>query len=60
MRFRVGPAVDREGAPVDRECPSHLMILLMEEIRLTTWDGAKTLVNTGINYQAQLVSLPDF
>ena len=25
------------------------------EIRLTTWDGAKTLFSNGINYQPQLV-----
>ena len=32
-----------------------LVILLMEEIRLTTWD-VQNHVNTGINYQPQLVS----
>ena len=28
----------------------HVAILLMEEIRLTTWDVYITLVNNGINY----------
>ena len=37
-------------------CCSKLELLLMEEIRLTTWD-VKNLVNTGdFNYQAQLVN----
>ena len=31
------------------------VLLLMAEIRLTTWDGAETLKNDGINYQPQLV-----
>ena len=29
---------------------------LMAEIWLTTWDGAETLINNGINYQPKLVS----
>ena len=32
------------------------VILLVEEMRLTTWDVWKNPVNNGINYQAQLVS----
>ena len=41
--------------------PSSLLLrsikdMLMEEIRLTTWDLYTTLVNHGINYQPQLVS----
>ena len=33
------------------------LILLMAEIPFpTTWDGAETFVNNGINYQPQLVS----
>ena len=34
-------------------------ILWMLQKSCSTWDGAKTLVNHGINYQPQLVSLPD-
>ena len=36
------------------------VVLLMVQKTCTIWDGAKTLVNNGINYQPQLVSLPEF
>jgi len=28
---------------------------MVQKSQATTWDGAKTLVNSGINYQPQLV-----
>ena len=31
-------------------------LLMVEKSQTTTWDGAKTLLNNGMNYQAQLVN----
>ena len=38
-------------------CPLKMgkLRLMVEKSQTTTWDGAKTLVNNGINYQPQLV-----
>jgi len=32
------------------------MLLMVQKSQTTTWDGAKTPANNGINYQPQLVS----
>ena len=33
------------------------LLLMLQKSQTTTWDGAKTLVNNGINYQPQLVTV---
>ena len=60
-------AITCHGKNMERDCerkhqfvvayayPRHPIILLMEEIRLTTWD-IPNLVNNRINYQPQLVN----
>ena len=37
-----------------------LLLLMVQKSQTTTWDVSQTHVNNGINYQPQLVSLPDF